>query len=206
MTSIARCICRCSIYVLLCCGFAVSYGYAQEEWRTLQLRNAKGLHLPLGASSIRVAPAFEDYSEMMFDICDAMKLEIKEGECLIYPLMTEKLSAGALATEDDGTAAIVYDRTLSVKIGYVGAMGVIAHEVGHHYCRHLNEPPSAQRELEADRFSGAVLRLTGNSLSDSLAMTSILSPRPSRTHPSGSERERAISEGWNNPESAKLCR
>jgi hypothetical protein len=187
-------------------GTATRAVFAQEEW-TLKITNSsKGLHLPVAGSAIRVAPAVEDYVDMMDQVCKSFDLQTKVGECLIFPLMTERLSAGALATIADGNDVIVYDRTLSDQIGYTGALGVMAHELGHHYCRHLAQPPSAQLELEADMFSGAALKLSGYSLTDALAMTSVLSQRPSRTHPPRDERQKAISHGWTNPSAAKLCR
>ena len=74
---------------------------------------------------------------MLWEACRALKLEIKAGECLIYPFTTFNLKQGAVATVEDGNDVIVYDRTLSPRVGYSGAMGIIAHELGHHYCRHL---------------------------------------------------------------------
>ena len=188
-------------------GFIADAAKAAEGMRPFTFAEKyKGLHIGRGEYTIKVEPAFEDYAYMLHRACDAMNLRMVEGECLIYPLTTFNLRQGAIATVEDGNDVIVYDRSLSKQVGFSGAMGIIAHELGHHYCRHLYKPPSASHEIEADRFSGAALRLAGFSRAEALAMTVILSRRPSAKHPARHEREKAILEGWNDPDRAKACR
>lgn len=139
---------------------------------------------------------------MMFDICDAMKLT--SDECTIFP-MNGDLNGNAVATFADRNRIIVYDRTLSRELGYEGAMAVIAHEVGHHFCGHLTEPSSPKHELEADRFAGGAMRNAGMSLDAALSMSLLFSNRAGRTHPSKADREAAIKSGWHEPVTAKKC-
>lgn len=168
-------------------------------------KNAKTFHLPLGIKSAWVEPAFEDYAFMLEDACKAMNLT--GDECLIYP-MNGDIGANALAMVANGNRIIVYGRTLSPKIGYEGAQGVMAHELGHLYCRHSFDVAKNhwQQEIEADSFAGATLRRMNYSLDQALAMTAALDDRPTTDHPPRGLRVKAIEKGWNNPEGALKCR
>lgn len=153
-------------------------------------------------------PAFEDYSYMLFDACDAWGLTIDTG-CDIYPMMGA-IKWNALATICDGNKVIVYDRRLSPSIGYEGAQAVIAHELGHHLCNHLAALPidtveSHKQELEADRFAGATLRWIGFSRDNALGYLHLLMDQPSLSHPSKGEREAALLLGWDDPNSGLAC-
>jgi hypothetical protein len=80
------------------------------------------------------------------------------------------------------------------------AISVLAHEVGHHLNGHTvsgsGSKPSS--ELEADEFSGFVLRKMGASLEQAQsAMQTLASARASRTHPAKYDRLTAIAQGWN---------
>lgn len=162
------------------------------------------LHMIVGKQSVFAVPAFEDYMEMFFDLCDAMELKIG-GECQIYPMNAE-IGLNAIATEQEGNRLIVYDRRLSPEVGYEGAMMIIAHELGHHYCHHLGKLEDPNLELEADRFAGAAMRNAGHKLDDALAAVHILDERPSKSHPARADRIAAITEGWNQPSLGKQCR
>lgn len=171
---------------------------------SIDFDQSPALHFPIGEGDewVTVVPAFEDYANMMFDVCDALKLTT--DECTIFP-MNADLGGIAIATILDGNNVIVYDRELSPKVGYSGAMAIIAHEIGHHYCGHLGTAADPQKELAADRFAGAALRNAGMTLADALSMAEIFNDRPSRSHPAKAERIQAIREGWENPEAAKMC-
>ena len=80
------------------------------------------------------------------------------------------------------------------------AVSVLAHEIGHHLDGHtLSQIGSQpQSELEADEFSGFVLRKMGASLTDAqVAMKTAASQRGSTTHPGQYDRLVAIADGWN---------
>lgn len=153
-------------------------------------------------------PAFEDYSYMLFDACDAWGATIETG-CDIYPMMGA-IKWNALATVCDGNKVIVYDRRISPSIGYEGAQAVIAHELGHHLCNHLgvsnkDTAESHKQELEADRFAGATLRRIGFSRDAALSYLPLLMEQPSLSHPSKAERETALLMGWDDPNSGLAC-
>ena len=167
-------------------------------------KDSPALHMPIGDQIVFATPAFEDYMEMFFDLCDAMELKIG-GECQIYP-MNGEIGLNAIATEAEGNRLIVYDRRLSPEVGYTGAMMILGHELGHHYCHHLGKSEDPNLELEADRFAGAAMRNAGYKLDDALAAVHILDERPSKSHPARADRVAAITEGFNQPNLGKQCR
>jgi hypothetical protein len=185
------------VYLASCCS-----PEAQEPLRLNLGHSSPALHTATGDGWVEVVPAFEDYTYMVFDVCEALKLTDKD--CLIYP-MNGDLGGNAIATVEDGNKLIVYDRTLSDTIGYDGAEMVIAHEVGHHVCGHLGGAANLVRELEADAFAGAAMRQLGRSLEAALGAVELFSNRPSLSHPGRAERVEAIKEGWTHPERGRSC-
>ena len=80
-----------------------------------------------------------------------------------------------------------------------GGISIIAHEIGHHLNGHTlsQKGSNPADELEADEFSGFVLRKMGANLAEAQAAIKLLSEeRTSRTHPGRSQRMQAISKGW----------
>ncbi len=80
------------------------------------------------------------------------------------------------------------------------SIAILAHEIGHHLNGHtiagIGSRPSI--ELEADEFSGFVLRKMGASLSQAqLAMKVAADQRTSATHPGKNDRLNYIAYGWN---------
>jgi hypothetical protein len=162
-----------------------------------------GVHMLFDNTIVKIEPAFEDYSFMMFDVCDVMKLTVED--CNIFP-MNGEIGGNAIATIEDGNKIIVYDRRLSPIVGSDGAEVIIAHEVAHHYCGHIGKPADPNHELEADRFAGAAMKLMKRPLESTLATLPILSERPSKSHPARAERIAALMDGWEHPETGKNCR
>ena len=79
------------------------------------------------------------------------------------------------------------------------AISVLAHEIGHHLNGHTVTGTGSQPgiELEADEFSGFVLRKMGASLADAQAAMRVLaSQTASRTHPAQYDRLASIERGW----------
>lgn len=166
------------------------------------------IHLVWNREAIAIVPVFEDYSHMLFEACTAMGLDVGKGneECTIYPMMGN-LSFNALATTCDGSKLIVYDRKLSALVGHTGALAIFAHELGHHYCGHLEEYRGGQeQELEADRFAGATLKRLRHGLEAVFSYETVMSDRPSHSHPEKKLRLAALADGWYNPDGAKECR
>jgi len=180
-----------------------SAGYASEN-TSIDFSELPAIHFPVGKQKVFAYPAFEDYSFMLFDLCDAVGFTIETGDCLIYP-MNATLGGNAIATTVEGNKLIVYDRILSSQLGYDGAEMVIAHELGHHYCGHLGKLPDPKNELEADAFAGAAAKLRGHSLETALSAVKLLDLRPSLTHPGADARVAAIVAGWNDPKAGKEC-
>jgi hypothetical protein len=78
-------------------------------------------------------------------------------------------------------------------------VSILAHEIGHHLNGHTLTRGGSNYadELEADEFSGFVLRKMGASLADAQAAINLLSEEErSATHPGRSYRLAAISKGW----------
>ena len=83
------------------------------------------------------------------------------------------------------------------------AISVLAHEIGHHLNGHTVSARGSQPdlELEADEFSGFVLRKMGANLTEAqAAMQTLASNRASRTHPAKYDRLTAIEQGWSRAE------
>lgn len=76
-------------------------------------------------------------------------------------------------------------------------ISILAHEVGHHVNGHTPSANQPQLELQADEFSGYVLRRMGASLDEAeVAMRTAGNVRASATHPAGQDRLVAIENGW----------
>lgn len=145
---------------------------------------------------------------MLFDACDAWGLSVDQG-CDIFPMMGD-INENALATICDGNKVIVYDRKLSLTLGYEGAQAVMSHELGHLLCNHLATPTktsaeSHHEEYEADRFAGATMRLMGFTRDTALSYLPILMKQPSIGHPGRDERAAELLQGWDVPGSGLRC-
>ena len=113
----------------------------------------------------------------------------------------------------DNAAAVVYNgkRYLLYNPQFLAAVNraghtdwagisILAHEMGHHLNGHTLRGGGSQPEdeLEADEFSGFVLRRLGASLAQAQAAMATVSPdEGSATHPGRAPRLAAISQGWN---------
>lgn len=79
------------------------------------------------------------------------------------------------------------------------AVSVLAHEIGHHLNGHTSAGTGSHPaiELEADEFSGFVLRKMGASLADAQAAMRVLASQyASKTHPAQHDRLTYIARGW----------
>ncbi|HEX6334050.1 MAG TPA: M48 family metalloprotease [Flavisolibacter sp.] len=79
------------------------------------------------------------------------------------------------------------------------AISVLAHEIGHHLNGHTVTSSGSQPaiELEADEFSGFVLRKMGASLAEAqAAMKAIAGQQATKTHPGRYDRLASIQKGW----------
>lgn len=79
------------------------------------------------------------------------------------------------------------------------AVSVLAHEIGHHLNGHTITASGSQPnlELDADEFSGFVLKKMGATLEQAqAAMRTVAQQRASSTHPAQYDRLAAIQRGW----------
>ncbi|GAB3236871.1 hypothetical protein GCM10027346_27620 [Hymenobacter seoulensis] len=116
------------------------------------------------------------------------------------------------STQVQNAAAVVYGgkRYLLYNPQFVGAVNragrtdwagvsILAHEMGHHLNGHTLRSGGSNPadELEADEFSGFVLRKMGASLAEAQAAMAIVSDdEASPTHPGRTTRLSSIGEGW----------
>ena len=111
----------------------------------------------------------------------------------------------AIAVTYNGDRFVLYNpvflRSLTEATGNKwAAVSVLAHEIGHHLNGHTLDGFGSQpgKELEADEFSGFVLRRMGASLDQAQAAMKLAGNRKSSsTHPPQSDRLFAIAKGWN---------
>ena len=156
----------------------------------------------VGAKKVLLEPAFEDYSYMLEDACNAMS--IKGDGCMIFSLMGP-VGFNAMATVINGDKVIVYDRRLSGVVGGDGAEAIIAHELGHHFCKHVGKVHEVRFEIEADVFAGAAMKRMSRPLVSALSYAEVLSENSTGSHPSRNDRIAALTKGWTFPETASDC-
>ncbi len=80
-----------------------------------------------------------------------------------------------------------------------GGISIMAHEIGHHLNGHTLRDGGSRpdMELQADEFSGFVLRKMGASLEEAqVAMRTLASEYGSATHPAKRQRLSSIEKGW----------
>lgn len=112
----------------------------------------------------------------------------------------------AAAVTYNGKRYILYNENFLAAINNAthtdwGGVSILAHEIGHHLNGHTLKGGGSNvaDELEADEFSGFVLRKLGANMADAQAAINLLSEeRNSSTHPGRSYRLAAISKGWRN--------
>jgi hypothetical protein len=154
--------------------------------------------------------AFDTYSfssedeaeKLIADIMSVVGLkpnfEIKEGDV-----------ENAAAVVYKGKRYILYNAEFIKKIkkktrtDWAG-ISILAHEIGHHLNGHTitGRGSHPETELEADEFSGFVLRKMGATLNEAqIVMRTISSERGSATHPGKSQRLASIRSGWKHADS-----
>jgi len=112
----------------------------------------------------------------------------------------------AVATEEGGRRYILYSTTFLEKFKgdertRWAAYSVLAHEIGHHLNNdNFGETDMRRRkvcELEADRFSGSVLRMLGANLDEAQGgIESLEKEDETTTHPPKIARREAVATGW----------
>lgn len=119
----------------------------------------------------------------------------------------------AAAVTYNGKRYILYNEQFLAAINNAvhtdwGGVSILAHEIGHHLNGHTLTKQGSNHadELEADEFSGFVLRKLGASLAEAQAAINLLSQeRHSATHPARSSRLASIKQGWLNADAQLLA-
>lgn len=149
---------------------------------------------PVANSSTSVAPTY--VQEIMTTV----------GLKPSFELMASSQVPNAAAVVYSGKRFLLYNPTfINDLVRQTGnkwaAVSVLAHEIGHHLNGHTVTGTGSQPavELEADEFSGFVLRKMGASLADAqTAMRTLATQTASRTHPAQYDRLTSIAKGWQN--------
>jgi hypothetical protein len=142
------------------------------------------------------APANRDVIKEIIDVVGLQpRFQVQEADV-----------ENAAAVIYGGQRYILYNRQFLAAVNNAvktdwAAISILAHEIGHHLNGHTLSRGGSNPgdELEADEFSGFVLRKMGASLAEAQAAISLLSQeRSSHTHPGRSVRLASISKGWYN--------
>lgn len=136
--------------------------------------------------------------EAVASMLKEMKLRGKIG------VKAAKVGNALATTTRDGRRMIYYDPEFILEMTFesgngFGPLSILAHEVGHHYHGHTfrdARKSSHQKELEADRFSGAFMQRIGLPLTAAQASATTLPASASVSHPGRAERLMAIRDGW----------
>ncbi|WP_181304206.1 membrane-binding protein [Rufibacter sp. XAAS-G3-1] len=159
-----------------------------------------------GAAAIYAAPAPVGARDIITEIIDVVGLKPRfEVRAANVP--------NAAAVIMNGQRYILYNEKFvnslntALRTDWAG-ISILAHEIGHHLNGHTLSKGGSnlQDELEADEFSGFVLRKMGASLSEAQAAIKALAEEDdSYTHPGKSSRLTAISKGWRNAQDQILA-
>jgi len=122
-----------------------------------------------------------------------------------FELRATTLVPNAAAVAYNGKRFLLYNPKFLAAVNQAGhtdwaGISILAHEMGHHLNGHTLRGGGSQPqdELEADEFSGFVLRRLGASLAQAqAALAAVADDQGSATHPGRAPRLGAISQGWN---------
>ena len=126
-------------------------------------------------------------------------------------LVAEARVPNAMAVLTNGKRYILYNPGFIERLTKVtgtpwAGISVLAHEIGHHLKTHIQNGKTVPMatELDADEFSGYVLRKMGATLEEAqAAMKTLASERATRTHPARDDRLTSIAEGWDEANSER---
>ncbi|SHJ27431.1 hypothetical protein SAMN02745146_2713 [Hymenobacter daecheongensis DSM 21074] len=148
-----------------------------------------------GRPQAQAAPAPRD---VLREITDVVGLKPR------FELRATTAVQNAAAVVYDGHRYLLYNPRFVAAVNRAGrtdwaGISILAHEMGHHLNGHtlLAGGSKPADELEADEFSGFVLRKMGASLAEAQAAMALVSDEAaSPTHPGRFNRLTAISQGW----------
>jgi hypothetical protein len=153
---------------------------------------------PLLLSSPATAQTAPATADVLREITDVVGLKAR------FELRATRDVANAAAVVYNGKRFLLYNPDFLASVNRAGhtdwaGISILAHEMGHHLNGHTLRAGGSQPadELEADEFSGFVLRKMGASLAQAqAAMASVADDHTSGTHPTRAPRLAAIGQGW----------
>jgi hypothetical protein len=156
------------------------------------------LALPLLATTPAQAQTAPATTDVIREITDAVGLKAR------FELRATREVSNAAAVVYDGKRFLLYNPDFLSAVNQAGhtdwaGISILAHEMGHHLNGHTLRGGGSQPadELEADEFSGFVLRKLGASLAQAqAAMATVEDNGGSASHPGRAPRLVAIGEGW----------
>ena len=156
------------------------------------------LVLPLALAAPAQAQTAPAPTDVIREITDAVGLKAR------FELRATREVDNAAAVVYDGKRYLLYNPDFLSSVNRAGhtdwaGISILAHEMGHHLNGHTLRAGGSQPadELEADEFSGFVLRKLGASLAQAqAAMATVPDADGSATHPGRTPRLAAIGQGW----------
>lgn len=178
--------------IIILLAALVNNGFAQTQGTITPSQIASWITKPATFTSVSDAKA------MIAEIIEV--IGIKQN----FEVMAAKIDNAAAVTYR-GKRYILYNPDFINRLDAASgnkwaSVSILAHEVGHHLNGHMLENVGSQpaKELEADEFSGFVLRRMGSTLAEAqAAMKMAASYKPSLTHPGKTDRLTSIAAGWN---------
>ncbi|UOQ52129.1 membrane-binding protein [Hymenobacter cellulosivorans] len=166
------------------------------QYRTF--RRFAGLMLAGWLLITNAAQAQTGTRDVLREITDVVGLKPR------FELQATTQVQNAAAVVYSGKRFLLYNPQFVASVNRAGrtdwaGISILAHEMGHHLNGHTLRPGGSQPadELEADEFSGFVLRKMGASLAEAQAGMAVVSDEEaSPTHPGRSTRLAAIGKGW----------
>lgn len=152
---------------------------------------------PINSSSIAGFASSTEANKVISDIIEVIGLQPK------FQIRSANIP-NAAAIVSSGQRYILYNPNFIATIEKAtqtkwASIAILAHEIGHHLNGHtlLGGGSRPFVELEADEFSGFILRKMGASLADAqVAMKVMATQRESTSHPAKNDRLQAIANGW----------
>ncbi|HEX8425383.1 membrane-binding protein [Hymenobacter sp.] len=150
------------------------------------------------AGSVSAQSSTTPKRDVLREITDVVGLKPR------FELQATSSVQNAAAVVYSGKRFLLYNPDFVAAVNRAGhsdwaGISILAHEMGHHLNGHTLKSGGSNPtdELEADEFSGFVLRKMGASLAEAQAGMAVVSDEEaSPTHPGRSTRLKAISEGW----------
>jgi len=181
--------------------FVFCFGFfpLEAQISTLHVKQGCSYDDALAEKDLYLYDPSNEAERIVAEIVDALGLDKN------FTVRSSNVS-NALATSFNGTRYIFYSTSFLEKFKadantQWAAYSVMAHEIGHHLNAHnfgeTNPRARKMLELEADQFSGSVLRMLGATIDEAQAGLNTFDLQgETNTHPPTTARKEAVSNGW----------